>query len=162
MRLDHRPAHRQSLHFPQAFSDLPKVELVVVRGRVRNRIRPVLGPVFLIGGSAQCDLVLGDPRVPAVHSYLLLTRRGVTLRHLGAPPLVLVEGKPIESVQLADGQQITLAPFQFQVHIDRREGREKADCPHHAHAFQAHRHHLSLHRGDTEGALGQYHVPRRG
>jgi hypothetical protein len=162
MRLDHRPGNRQSLRFPQVFSELPKVELAIVRGRVRNRIRPVVGPVFLIGGASQCDLVLGDPQVPAVHSYLLVTRRGVLLRHLGAPPFVLVEGRQIDSVRLADGQQISLAPFQFQVHIDHGPQNQAGACPHHGHAFASRPHHLSLHRGDSDDALEHHRATQRG
>ena len=167
MRLDNHTAGRQSLCFPQVFSGLPKVELAIVRGRVRNRIRPVTGPVFLIGGSTQCDLVLGDPRVPAVHSYLLVTRRGVTLRHLGEPPLVLVEGRPVETAQLADGQQISLPPFQFQVRIVQAGEDNTHECPHHAHAWRARpHHHLHLHRAEDRDAastdLGLNHVDQRG
>lgn len=167
MRLDNQPSNRQSLRFPQIFSDLPTVELTVVRGRVRNRIRPVIGPVFLIGGSAECDLVLGDPRVPAVHSYLLLTRRGVMLRHLGEPPYILVEGKPIDSVQLDDGQQISLPPFQFQVRINAPNEDIKPEPPHQAHPLQSPPHsrlhgnrHTDAHvEGET---LGLNRVTQRG
>ena len=117
MLLENQTAQRQSRRSPQIFTDLPSVELEIMRGRVRQRLRPVAGPVFLIGTASHCDLVLGDPRFPAVHSYLLVTRRGVTLRHLGQPPQPVVEGQRFEAVQLSDGQQITLEPFQFQVHI---------------------------------------------
>jgi hypothetical protein len=152
MRLDNLPSNPQSLRFPQIFSDLPTVELNIVRGRVRNRVRPVIGPVFLIGGSTECDLVLGDPRVPAVHSYLLLTRRGVMLRHLGEPPYVLVEGKPVDSVQLADGQQISLPPFQFQVRINPPNENVKPEHTHHAHPIQSPPHRSRLHGNNRTNA----------
>ncbi len=142
MRLENHPDNRQSLRFPKIFTDLPSVELVIVRGRARDRVRSVVGPVFLIGGSTQCDLVLGDPSVPSVHSYMLVTRRGVMLRHLGEPPFVIVEGKRVESIHLVDGQQIGLEPFQFQVRISRPDRNAARPGSHHGHDLQP-RPHLS-------------------
>jgi pSer/pThr/pTyr-binding forkhead associated (FHA) protein len=73
--------------------------------------------VFLIGSSMDCDLVLGDPLVPAVHSYVLVTTCGVRFRHLGEVPAVRVNGQLVEVSQLADQDQIEIGPFSFLVRL---------------------------------------------
>jgi hypothetical protein len=93
------------------------VELVIIHGRANQLVRRVRVPVFLIGSHRECDLVLGDARFPAVHSYLYVTRQGVRLRHLGAPPAVRVDGRVVDVAMLVTGNVIDLAPFQFQIRI---------------------------------------------
>ena len=65
-RLMHEPHffhNRQTPRQPHIFAGAPSVELVITSGRARKRIRRVVGPVFLIGSSMDCDLILGDPLV---------------------------------------------------------------------------------------------------
>lgn len=105
-------------------SDFPKplqVHLEILRGRARNRLRPVRVPVFLIGSDKECDLVLGDAGYPEVYTYLFVTNSQVTMRHLGLPPQVQVDGKVVESAKLDDGQIIQLGVhYEFRVHIGIR------------------------------------------
>lgn len=93
------------------------VELVISHGRASHLVRKVRGPVYLIGASNQCDLVLGDSSFPPVHSYLFLTDEGVKLRHLGPEPEVRVNGHVVETARLVTGDDIDLGPFQFQIRI---------------------------------------------
>lgn len=101
----------------RALCDEPQVELLITSGRARKRIRKVAGPVFLIGSSMDCDLILGDPLVPAIHSYVLMTTSGVRLRHLGEPPEVRVNRQILDVTQLEDQDQIDIGCFSFLVHI---------------------------------------------
>ncbi|MHB0955298.1 MAG: FHA domain-containing protein [Pirellulaceae bacterium] len=93
------------------------MELLITAGRARQRIRRVTGPVFLIGSSMDCDLILGDALVPSVHSYILVTAQGVRLRHLGAAPEIRVNGQPFDRVQLEDRDQIDIGQFSFTARI---------------------------------------------
>lgn len=77
----------------------------------------MIGPVFLIGSSMDCDLILGDPLIPAVHSYVLMTTQGVRLRHLGESPEVRVNSQVLEVTQLEDQDLITIGCFSFLVRI---------------------------------------------
>jgi hypothetical protein len=95
----------------------PRVLLEIRRGAARHRLRPVLGPVYLIGTSAECDLVLADPQFPEIHAYLLVSDEGVLLRYLGIGPEITVDGRPVEAVQLLDGDRLRTGPFEFRVHI---------------------------------------------
>ncbi len=110
--------NRQISRQPHALPEEPSVELVITSGRARKRIRRVVGPVFLIGSSMDCDLILGDPLVPSVHSYVLMTASGVRLRHLGEPPEIRVNRQVLEVTQLEDQDQIDIGPFSFLVRLD--------------------------------------------
>ena len=111
-------------------SEEPSVELVITSGRARQRIRRVIGPVFLIGSSMDCDLILGDPLVPSVHSYVLKTAYGVRLRHLGEPPGIRVNHRVVDVIRLEDQDQIAIGPFSFLVRLDWPvEGRHVLPLP---------------------------------
>ena len=76
------------------------------------------GPIFLIGGSNDSDVVLADPLIPAIHSYLMVSNRGVRLRHLGELPTVFVNGYAVEHAKLEDDCQIQIGPFEFVIRIN--------------------------------------------
>ncbi|MHB8970244.1 MAG: FHA domain-containing protein [Pirellulaceae bacterium] len=109
--------NRQTPRWPYSFPEMPLVELLITVGRARQRIRRVTGPVFLIGSSMDCDLILGDALVPSVHCYILLTPQGVRLRHLGAPPEIRVNGQPLDVAKLEDRDEIAVGQFSFMARI---------------------------------------------
>jgi hypothetical protein len=94
------------------------VQLEIIRGLARHRIRPVRVPVFLIGSAGDCDLVLGDPDFPEVHTYLFVTAGGVSARHLGAGAPLLVDGRIARSAVLHDGDVLASGPYEFRIRID--------------------------------------------
>ena len=102
-------------HFRTSF---PKVVLEIVRGQARELVRPVAGPVFLMGTGTDCDLVLGDPQFPEVYAYLFVTQQGVSLRHLGAGPILIVNGRVLEVTSLLDGDVLRTGRYEFQIHIN--------------------------------------------
>ncbi len=66
-----------------------------------------------------CDLILGDPLVPAVHSYILLTATDVRIRHLGFAPDLRVNGTQQELVTLHDEDSIEIGCFSFLARISQ-------------------------------------------
>lgn len=98
----------------------PNVELVITRGRARNRVRPVASPVFMIGTAPDCDLVLGDDRFPEVHAYLLLGQGPILLRWLGLDPEITVNGAQVDHVSLRDMDRLRTGPYEFLVRIGTR------------------------------------------
>jgi len=98
---------------------LPEVNLEIVRGQARQRLRPVAASAFLIGAANDCDLVLGDHRFADVHSYLFRRPGQVTLRRLGFEPELSVNGQVVDFVALSDGDRIRTGPFEFRIHITR-------------------------------------------
>lgn len=117
------------MHSPQTFPDRqsrfglrnlpesPFVELQITVGRARQRVRHVTGPVFLIGSSMDCDLILGDPLIPAVHSYILLTASEVRIRHLGFAPDLRVNGTQRDLATLNNDDAIEISCFGFLARI---------------------------------------------
>lgn len=116
----------------------PNVWLEIRRGSARQRMRPVAGPVYLIGAAPDCDLVLADPQFPAVHAYLLIGEGRVSLRRLADGPEITVDGRPVEAVELLNGDRLRTGPYEFHLHVgtapDGPEGltnvREKPHAPH--------------------------------
>jgi pSer/pThr/pTyr-binding forkhead associated (FHA) protein len=96
---------------------LPRVELEIVRGQARRKQRPVNVPAFLIGASRDCDLVLGDSQFAEVHAYLIVHAGGVSIRHLGSGPELIVNGQEVARATLKDGDRLRTGPYEFVIHI---------------------------------------------
>lgn len=96
----------------------PHVYLEVAQGMARYRLRPVSGPVFLIGTGGDNDLVLGDPQFPEVHSYLFVNPEVVSLRHMGEGPEITVNGRPVRTTMLEDGDRLRTGAFEFKMRIE--------------------------------------------
>lgn len=109
---------------------LPNVTLEIRRGRARHTLRPVVGPVFLIGTASDCDLVLGDDRFPDVHTYLYVRPDEVKLRHLDVAPEVGVNGRIVRETLLQDGDMIRTGAYEFRVLIDPRRPSAFRPQPH--------------------------------
>ena len=101
-----------------ALPQLPTVELNILRGQARQKVRKVQFPVFLIGAALDCDLVLRDPRLPEVHTYLYVTRDAISVRYLGVGPHLFVRNVRVESAQLRDGDRVQIGDaFEFEMKI---------------------------------------------
>ncbi len=111
----------EQLPGPHMRRGMPRVELEILKGRARNRVRLVTGAAYLIGAAADCDLVLGDPRFPEAHSYLMLSPESVALRWLGLGPEVTRNGLLLGRAMLEDGDLLQTGPYQFRVSIEYRE-----------------------------------------
>lgn len=122
-RIDQSASGRKNQQGPHYLPQLPQVGLEIVRGKASRRIRDVNPPVFLIGAAADCDLVLGDLRFPEAYSYLYVTGRGVSIRHLGEGPELYVNGELTESSLLVDGDILELGAYEFLLHIQDRSPR---------------------------------------
>jgi hypothetical protein len=106
-------------HAPQGphRSATAEVALEIVRGRARHRVRPIHGPVFVVGTALDGDLVLGDPQFPDAHCYLMKGPEGIRIKHLGALPELSVNGHPTSGMALSDGDRIRMGPYEFLVRI---------------------------------------------
>jgi hypothetical protein len=97
--------------------DLPGVQLIVRRGETRRRVRPVTGPVYTMGTSEECDLLLGDQQFAELHCYLCVREGRVSLRQVSAAPLITVNGRELRWGELAHGDRIRTGPYEFQLQI---------------------------------------------
>ncbi|MEX0938880.1 MAG: FHA domain-containing protein [Pirellulales bacterium] len=131
------PHDRQSRHAALYYDHhQPTVALEIVRGRARRRVRPVDVPAFLIGSAVDCDLVLGDPRFPEVHAYVLLQNGEVSIRQLGFLPEITLNGQRFTKTMLTDGDRIRTGPFEFRVHIASPSGSGRPPRPRHRGFFE--------------------------
>lgn len=110
-------------------SQLPKVQLEILRGKANQRIRPVDVPVFLIGSAHDCDLVLADPAFPEVHTYLYVNPNGVSVRRLGEGPPLAVDGEDVQASPIVDGQTLRIGRYEFAVRIEgpARKSRDESN-----------------------------------
>ncbi len=98
-----------------------QVRLTIQKGRAKNLVRDVRGPVFTWGTDHTCDMVLGDRQFPDVHSYVCVRDGIVSLRHLGHGPAVTVNGRDVRWGELRDGDRIRTGSYEFRVSIIRVE-----------------------------------------
>jgi len=110
-----------SPHFPMR---LPRVELEIVQGQAKHKIRPVHQRTYLFGNSDQCDLVLRDDRVEEIQGYILNTPEGVWVRQLGHQDALSVNGRQVRCMLLMDKDRLSVGPFELRVHIRNADDRE--------------------------------------
>ena len=89
--------------------------LEIRRGKARHRQRPVSEPVFVVGSSRDCDMVLGDPQFGPIHFFLLSRNGETTIRTLQRRPDITVNGVEASSHRVQDGDRIRTGPYEFVV-----------------------------------------------
>lgn len=109
--------HQRTIVGPQLPAGYPQVELEITRGNARSKLRRIDQPVYLIGTSPDCDMVLGDPQFADVHAYLMVDCSEVTLRHIACGPEVTVNGSPVRQAILLDQARIRTGSYEFRIHI---------------------------------------------
>jgi hypothetical protein len=129
MARNYRLHNPQDPSGPHTRSSLPQVTLEIIRGRARQRIRPIVRPAFLIGSAADSDLMLGSQAFPTAHCYLLLNPEGVGLRWLGFAPEVLVNDRAVEKAELQDGDVLRTGPYEFRIRIRRGDSMLRLSHP---------------------------------
>ncbi len=92
--------------------------LEIRRGAAKQKLRPVAPPVYLIGRSSACDLVLADAQFPEVYAYLLTSERRISLRRVGEGPETTVDGRPVEAAELFHGDRLRMGPYEFRLHLN--------------------------------------------
>lgn len=88
----------------------------IVRGRTSFPHRPVRGDRFLIGAGSQCDLQLGGPEIPMLHSLIVVHPRGVTLEAFAPTPDLLVNGEKRRSVTLRHHDRVEIGRVELRFH----------------------------------------------
>jgi predicted component of type VI protein secretion system len=102
-------------------TSLPSVSIEITRGRARQPVRYVDRTTYFIGSGRDCDLVLSDPQFAEVHAYILISNRGVAIRHLGRRPELTLNGRSVRRAQLCDGAVVGMGAYEFTVHIQPPE-----------------------------------------
>jgi serine/threonine protein kinase len=93
---------------------LPSVTLVA-QG-VGKEIR-LFHPVTVIGRAADCGIILRVPDVSKHHCQILLKSNQVMVEDLGSVNGTCVNGEPVKSAELRDGDHLDVAGHIFDVHV---------------------------------------------
>jgi len=96
---------------------LPRVDVLIGRGVAQRRARTIVPPVFVIGNSFDCDLVLTDRQFADYHAYIMVAEDGVMLRHLGANPEITVNQRIVRWCELFHGDRLRMGPYEFRLRI---------------------------------------------
>jgi hypothetical protein len=100
-------------------------ELIVQNGRLSGSRLPVSGPLTLIGEAAGCDIRLNVEGVAPLQCALAWGPDGLLLRDLAGPG-TLVNGRPVATGPLHDGDTITFGPFRFRLSLPAAYSPERA------------------------------------
>lgn len=95
----------------------PRMILEICRGRTRFPQRPISGPRYFIGSGPSCDLRLGGPDFPVLHSLIQTRENGVWFETLADTPAVRINGELTHGEWLRDGDRIEIGAFQFLAHL---------------------------------------------
>jgi hypothetical protein len=107
------------VELPSSAPAVKTVPLVIeiTRGRTRFRSRPVTGSRFLIGAGVTCDLRLGGADVPVLHSIITVTNGEVHLEAIAPNPVLIVNGRGVREVELADGDVIGIGDVELRARL---------------------------------------------
>ena len=108
-----RDDHRPSPAAPRRLRQRPWLDIDGER-------YPLLGAITVIGRDDDADIVLDDPGVSRRHSEIRITYDGphqvITIRDLGSTNGTYVNGDPITSTHLADGDRLTIGRTHLLLH----------------------------------------------
>ncbi|MBB2893594.1 FhaA domain-containing protein [Flexivirga oryzae] len=108
-----RDDHRPSPAAPRRLRQRPWLDIDGER-------YPLLGAITVIGRDDDTDIVLDDPGVSRRHSEIRITYDGphqvITIRDLGSTNGTYVNGDPIDSIHLADGDRLTIGRTHLLLH----------------------------------------------
>ena len=107
------------LHAADAASSL---WVEICRGRTQFPRRPIAGSRFLIGAGSNCHLQLGGEGMPFLHSLIAVESGAVIVEAFVPHPELQVNGEPVRTAELRDGDRVSLGAFEFILH-----GRPVAD-----------------------------------
>lgn len=90
--------------------------LEVTRGKTAAPVRPVIRDRFLIGAGVRCDLRLGGNDMPPIHSILHVSGAEIWIDSLVDSPCLSVNGKPLSSSVLNNGDEVEIGSFRLVLH----------------------------------------------
>ena len=99
------------------------LSLEIRRGQTEHPLRPMthLHDKFLIGGDEDCDLQLGGPDIPALHSLLQFENGSFWIEVVAPDPQLFVNRQAVSSSVLRHGDQIEIGAFQLVVRLERQQ-----------------------------------------
>lgn len=85
--------------------------LEIARGKTAQPMRPISGDRFLIGAGDWCDLCLGGPKMPVLHSVIHLDGENAWIDAVAAGLDLRVNGQSTSFAELHTGDRIEIGSF---------------------------------------------------
>ena len=93
---------------PQAFANLQGISM-----NVQDKRYALQGDEVVIGRGTSCQIQLEDPKVSRQHARIRFNRGLITIDDLKSSHGTLVNGQPVSSAELRDGDELMLGDTQF-------------------------------------------------
>jgi len=98
-----------------AISQAAATKWTVVSGPMKGSVRLMSAPIFIVGRSPDCGIVLiNDPKVSRQHAQIETNGFGCEVLSLNDKNLVMINGKSIERATLVDGDIVTFGDTEVQ------------------------------------------------
>jgi hypothetical protein len=98
-------------------------------GERRFPFRPVAPGLFLIGQSPACDLRLGLPEMPSIHSALQVDLANASIARIAESPELVVNGEVVDHARLNDGDLIEIGDIRLVFFLCRNASAQAIDRP---------------------------------
>jgi len=104
---------------PSEDADVPMVlvTLEILHGRTKFPQRPVHAPRYLIGSAEACDLRLGGPAIPRLHSLIAIEGDVARIELIAEGPALLINGQSVREAELCAGDLLRIADFELRVQV---------------------------------------------
>jgi pSer/pThr/pTyr-binding forkhead associated (FHA) protein len=95
-------------------------ELIVQNGRQSGARRPLQVPLTIVGKDPTCDIRLNSEGIDSLHCLLVHGPSGLIIRDLDSASGTFVNGERVNSVNLKEGDLLTIGGFQFRLNLPPR------------------------------------------
>jgi len=92
-------------------------ELIVQKGGRKGMRKPLNVPLTFIGRDKACDICLNVDGIAPQHCVLVHGPNGLIIRDLDSNKGTLVNGHPIASSRINDGDTLTVGPYEFLIKL---------------------------------------------
>ena len=95
-------------------------QLEIARGQTAHPLRPILGDRYLIGSGNWCDLCLGGPQMPVLHSVIHRDGEQIWIDAVAPAPELTINGLATQFGELQAGDELAIGAFQFHLRQNDR------------------------------------------
>ncbi|QDV53402.1 hypothetical protein Enr17x_54770 [Gimesia fumaroli] len=87
--------------------------LEITKGKTKFPVRPLQEDRLTIGAGSSCGLQLAGDEMPILHTVVHLKSGEVTIEAIAPQPKLLLNGIPVQSSVVSDGDVITIGAIEF-------------------------------------------------
>lgn len=92
--------------------------LEIIKGKTKFPIRSFQGDRLTIGAGSCCRLQLVGENMPILHTVIQREQEEFKIEAIAPQPTLLLNGKPVRTSVLSDGDTITIGPIEFIIRLN--------------------------------------------